>query len=226
MSNKIADNLTQVRAEIRQAAAAAQRDAADINLVAVSKTKPADAIEQAYAAGQRAFGENYVQEGVAKVQQLQTVCSDIVWHFIGPIQSNKSRDVAEHFDWVQSIDRDKIAKRLNQQRPSHLPPLQVLIQVNIDDESSKSGVQPEQLIGLAQFIVEHCDRLCLRGIMAIPSKHADEHSYSAMRTLFSALATQYDQVDTLSMGMSQDLQQAIAGGATMVRIGSAIFGAR
>jgi PLP dependent protein len=196
--------------------------------VAVSKTKPVAAISAAITAGQRHFGENYVQEGVQKIQHFSDDQS-LTWHFIGPIQSNKTRDIAEYFSWVHSIDRIKIAQRLQQQRPAQLPPLNVVIQVNIDDEDSKSGVTPAQVVELAAEISQ-LPRLKLRGLMAIPrpSQEPEQQALSlaAMQRLFLQLKAQYSDLDTLSMGMSDDLSVAIEHGSTMVRIGSAIFGPR
>ncbi|PTB85159.1 YggS family pyridoxal phosphate-dependent enzyme [Pseudidiomarina aestuarii] len=226
--NSIAEQLNEVRKQISAAASAAQREASDITLIAVSKTKPITAIEDAYAAGQRHFGENYVQEAVDKAAELKQF-DDIVWHFIGPLQSNKTAAVAETADWVHSVDREKIARRLAQQRPATKPPLNVLIQVNIDAEDTKSGVAPDAVNELAAFIAQQPE-LQLRGLMAIPaaaaSSAARKTSFQAMQGLYSQLQTQYPTVDTLSMGMSDDLDLAILHGATMVRIGTAIFGAR
>ncbi|MDR6401772.1 pyridoxal phosphate enzyme (YggS family) [Enterobacter ludwigii] len=196
----------------------------------MSKTKPASAIADAIEAGQHAFGENYVQEGVNKIRFFQEQGkTDLQWHFIGPLQSNKSRLVAEHFDWCHTIDRLRIASRLNDQRPEALPPLNVLIQVNISDENSKSGIALEELDALAADVAA-LPRLTLRGLMAIP---APESSYERqfavaqqMAVAFEALKARYETVDTLSLGMSDDMEAAIAAGSTMVRIGTAIFGAR
>ncbi|MDP9945704.1 pyridoxal phosphate enzyme (YggS family) [Enterobacter ludwigii] len=196
----------------------------------MSKTKPASAIANAIEAGQHAFGENYVQEGVDKIRFFQEQGkTDLQWHFIGPLQSNKSRLVAEHFDWCHTIDRLRIASRLNDQRPEALPPLNVLIQVNISDENSKSGIALEELDALAADVAA-LPRLTLRGLMAIP---APESSYERqfavaqqMAVAFEALKARYQTVDTLSLGMSDDMEAAIAAGSTMVRIGTAIFGAR
>ncbi|MRJ43053.1 MULTISPECIES: YggS family pyridoxal phosphate-dependent enzyme [Idiomarina] len=225
--NNIAERIKEVRNQIKQATQAAQRQPHSVQLLAVSKTKPAADVAAAHAAGQVDFGENYVQEGVQKITQLQHL--PLTWHFIGPIQSNKTKDIAEHFAWVHSLDREKIARRLSQQRPAHLPPLQVLIQINIDDESSKAGIAPAQLEQMAQLIAS-LPQLQLRGLMTIPQADASAdqqaHSFAAMQRLFLQLQTQYDQIDTLSMGMSNDLAAAIAHGSTMVRIGTAIFGAR
>lgn len=227
MINNIAERIKEVRNQIKQATQAAQRQPHSVQLLAVSKTKPAADVAAAHAAGQVDFGENYVQEGVQKITQLQHL--PLTWHFIGPIQSNKTKDIAEHFAWVHSLDREKIARRLSQQRPAHLPPLKVLIQINIDDESSKAGIAPAQLEQMAQLIAS-LPQLQLRGLMTIPQADASAdqqaHSFAAMQRLFLQLQTQYDQIDTLSMGMSNDLAAAIAHGATMVRVGTAIFGAR
>lgn len=227
------DRAHNIRTQLQQVQQRLQQltKASPVTLIAVSKTKPVTDIEQAYHAGQRAFGENYVQEGVEKTQALAHL-KDIEWHFIGPLQSNKTKDVAQHFDWVQSLDREKIARRLNEQRPAQLPPLQVLIQVNIDDEASKSGIDPAHLASFAELVAK-LPQLELRGLMAIPTPvqtEADQarlaQSFARMHDLFLALQSQYSTVDTLSMGMSGDIELAIAQGANMVRVGSAIFGAR
>jgi PLP dependent protein len=227
--SRISDNLQRLRGEVATAALASGRLPEAVRLLAVSKTFGADAVLEAYAAGQRAFGENYVQEAVDKIAALKASHPDIEWHLIGPLQSNKTRVVAEHFDWVQSVDRLKIAERLSEQRPAHLPPLQVCVQVNIDGGPSKSGVNPEALPELAAQIAQ-LPRLALRGIMTIPDATPDLIALSAVfmraNTLFSALNRQYPGCDTLSMGMSADLREAIAQGSTLVRVGSAIFGAR
>jgi len=198
-----------------------------VSLLAVSKTKPISAIEQAMAAGQRAFGENYVQEGVDKIQHFND--DSLCWHFIGPLQSNKSKPVAENFDWVHTIDRLKIAQRLNNQRPEQLPPLNVCIQINISGEANKSGISPEQLMPLAQEIAK-LEQLTLRGLMTIGHKSDDldliAEEFSQMNQLFETLKQEFATVDTLSMGMSSDLELAIQHGSTLVRIGSAIFGQR
>lgn len=228
--NDIAHNLAQVRDKISAAATRCGRASEEITLLAVSKTKPASAIADAIEAGQHAFGENYVQEGVDKIRFFQEQGkTDLQWHFIGPLQSNKSRLVAEHFDWCHTIDRLRIASRLNDQRPEALPPLNVLIQVNISDENSKSGIALEELDALAADVAA-LPRLTLRGLMAIP---APEPSYERqfavaqqMAVAFEALKARYETVDTLSLGMSDDMEAAIAAGSTMVRIGTAIFGAR
>ncbi|MCG7530922.1 YggS family pyridoxal phosphate-dependent enzyme [Psychrobium sp. MM17-31] len=203
------------------------RDENSVQLIAVSKTKPVEDITEAITAGQRDFGENYVQEGVEKVTHFND--KSLTWHFIGPLQSNKSRQVAEHFDWVHTIDRLKIAKRLNEQRGVYQQPLQVLIQVNISGEDSKSGVLPTEVMSLAKEIVSF-ERLTLRGLMTIGVKTDDvdviNQQFSTMNELLTQLKTQYTTVDTLSMGMSSDIEHAINNGSTMVRVGSAIFGAR
>lgn len=225
----IGKNLQDVREKIAAAARRCERPLEEITLLAVSKTKPASAVEEAIAAGQLAFGENYVQEGVEKIAHFAGHQPALTWHFIGPLQSNKSRLVAENFDWCHTVDRLKIAQRLNEQRPEHQPPLQVLIQVNISDEASKSGIALSDIDALADQISQ-MPRLTLRGLMAIP---AVEHDYerqlavfSQMRRAFDALMARYPQIDTLSMGMTDDMPAAIAAGSTMVRIGTAIFGAR
>lgn len=224
----IQHNLQQIRQRIAAAAASCGRDPQEITLLAVSKTKPASDVAAALAAGQRAFGENYVQEGVDKIAALGDA-GQPEWHFIGPLQSNKSRLVAENFAWCHTLDRLRIATRLNDQRPAHLPPLNVLIQVNISDESSKSGIMLEALPELAQAVAA-LPRLRLRGLMAIP---APEQSYARqlavgqrMADALASLKKHYPSVDTLSLGMSDDMDAAIAAGSTMVRIGTAIFGAR
>ncbi|HDR2758517.1 YggS family pyridoxal phosphate-dependent enzyme [Escherichia coli] len=228
--NDIAHNLAQVRDKISAAATRCGRASEEITLLAVSKTKPASAIAEAIAAGHRAFGENYVQEGVDKIRSFQEQGnSDLQWHFIGPLQSNKSRLVAEHFDWCHTVDRLRIATRLNDQRPAEMSALNVLIQINISDENSKSGIALSELDALAEEVAA-LPRLTLRGLMAIP---APESSYERqfavaqqMAVAFEALKARYETVDTLSLGMSDDMEAAIAAGSTMVRIGTAIFGAR
>ena len=228
--NDIAHNLAQVRDKISAAAARCGRAPEEVTLLAVSKTKPAGAIEEAMAAGQVAFGENYVQEGVEKIRYFQEKgATGLQWHFIGPLQSNKSRLVAEHFDWCHTVDRLKIAMRLSEQRPAQMPPLNILIQINISDEQSKSGIALDALDSLAAE-VSALPNLCLRGLMAIP---APEHEYarqfavaSQMAVALARLKAEYPTVDTLSLGMSDDMEAAIAAGSTMVRIGTAIFGAR
>ncbi|MFV3387064.1 YggS family pyridoxal phosphate-dependent enzyme [Pseudomonas sp. NY15364] len=220
----IAENIAKVGARIREAAQASQRNFADIGLLAVSKTKPADAIREAHAVGVRDFGENYLQEALEKQVELGDL--PLIWHFIGPIQSNKTRPIAEHFDWVHSVDRLKIAQRLSDQRPAHLPPLNICLQVNVSGEDSKSGCRPDELTALAQAVVA-LPNLRLRGLMAIPEPTDDvaaQHAaFARLRQLRDELAL---NLDTLSMGMSHDLEAAIAEGATWVRIGTALFGAR
>jgi len=225
----IGDKLQQVQARIVTACTAVGRDPASVHLLAVSKTFPAEAVREAHAAGQRAFGENYVQEGVAKIEALADLRSQLEWHCIGPLQSNKTRVVAEHFDWVHSIDRLKIAERLSEQRPAHVSPLQVCLQVNVDGGANKSGVAPKEVLSLARAVAA-LPRLRLRGVMAIPEPAPD---FAAQRELFLRAASAFDQIrasgielDTLSLGMSADLEAAIAAGSTMVRIGTAIFGSR
>lgn len=220
----IADNIAQVSSRIRAAALAAQRDEHSVQLLAVSKTKPAEALREAYAAGLRDFGENYLQEALGK--QLELADLPLIWHFIGPIQSNKTRAIAEHFAWVHSVDRLKIAQRLSEQRPTDLPPLNICIQVNVSGEASKSGCTPADLPALANAISE-LPRLTLRGLMAIPEPTDDraeqDAAFAAVQSLQASLNL---PLDTLSMGMSHDLESAIAQGATWVRIGTALFGAR
>jgi len=220
----IKDNLAKVELQISKACQRANRSIDDVCLLAVSKTKPTSLIEQAYLAGQRAFGESYIQEAVEKIQQLIHL-KNIDWHFIGPIQSNKTRHVAENFSWVHSVDRAKIITRLNEQRSVKDTPLNVCLQVNISDEISKSGINVNELAELAQ-LVDDSEHLNLRGIMAIPKKNDSVSSLKKMFDLYSQLKQQYATVDTLSMGMSADLTDAIANGSTVVRIGTAIFGAR
>ncbi|CAI8880246.1 PLP homeostasis protein [Pseudomonas chlororaphis] len=224
----IADNIALVSARIRAAAQASQRDEGSIHLLAVSKTKPAVALREAYAAGLRDFGENYLQEALGKQAELGDL--PLSWHFIGPIQSNKTRAIAENFAWVHSVDRLKIAQRLSEQRPADLPPLNICIQVNVSGEASKSGCTPADLPALASAIGA-LPRLKLRGLMAIPEptedRAAQDAAFAAVRRLNENLRTSLDlPTDTLSMGMSHDLEAAIAQGATWVRIGTALFGAR
>ena len=220
----IADNIGVVSQRIRAAAEAVQRDPDSVHLLAVSKTKPAQAVREAYAAGLRDFGENYLQEALSK--QVELTDLPLSWHFIGPIQSNKTRAIAEHFDWVHSVDRLKIAQRLSEQRPADLPPLNICIQVNVSGEASKSGCTPADLPALASAI-SALPRLTLRGLMAIPEptedRAAQDAAFAAVQSLQASLNL---PLDTLSMGMSHDLESAIAQGATWVRIGTALFGAR
>ncbi|MCL6556699.1 MAG: YggS family pyridoxal phosphate-dependent enzyme [Burkholderiales bacterium] len=216
-----------VRRRIEKAAAECGRDPATITLLAVSKTFGADAIRAAYACGQRAFGESYVKEALAKMAALNDLA--IEWHFIGPVQSNKTRPIAEHFAWVHSVDREKIARRLAEQRPASLPPLNVCVQVNVSGEAAKSGVAPEAVAPLARFIAT-LPRLRLRGLMTIPEATPDvtllRRRFRLLRELKDALGREGLELDTLSMGMSQDLEAAVCEGATLVRVGSAIFGER
>ena len=218
----IDDNLQAVRQRISRAAAAAGRDPGSVTLLAVSKTHPAALIEQALAAGQRAFGENYVQEAVEKMDALAG--TSIEWHLIGPLQSNKTRVVAARFQWVQSVESEKVARRLSEQRPAGLPALNVLIQVNVSGEVSKSGVAPEEVFLLAKKIIT-LPRLKLRGLMAIPEPGADVARYRELKNLYEKLKSEL-RFDTLSVGMSDNMEAAIAEGSTMVRVGTAIFGVR
>ncbi|QZD70894.1 YggS family pyridoxal phosphate-dependent enzyme [Pseudomonas sp. 3-2] len=220
----IADNIQLVSSRIQAAVKAAGRDENSVQLLAVSKTKPAQALREAYAAGLRDFGENYLQEALGK--QLELADLPLIWHFIGPIQSNKTRSIAEHFAWVHSVDRLKIAQRLSEQRPADLPPLNICIQVNVSGEASKSGCTPLDLPALAQAI-SALPRLKLRGLMAIPEPTEDRAEQDAAFAAVQKLQAGLDlPLDTLSMGMSHDLESAIAQGATWVRIGTALFGAR
>ena len=221
--------LQQLRQRIDDACTLAERPVQSVTLLAVSKTFGADAVRQAQATGQRAFGENYVQEALAKIEALADLRPALEWHLIGPLQSNKTREVAAAFDWVHTVDRLKIAERLSAQRPDHLPPLQVCLQVNVSGEASKAGVEPSDAAVLASAVAA-LPRLRLRGLMSIPEPVDDFEAQRAphrrLRALFDALRSQGLALDTLSMGMSADLEAAIAEGSTMVRVGSAIFGAR
>lgn len=227
MSPSVSDNLVQVRKRIELAALAAGRPADAVKLLAVSKTMPAQAVREAYAAGQLAFGENYIQEGVDKIAALADL--PLEWHCIGPIQSNKTKLVAENFAWVHSIDRLKIAERLSAQRPANLPALQICLQVNVDGGSNKSGVAPAELLELAQAVAQ-LPQLQLRGIMTIPEPAENEAAARAVhrqaKDLFDGLKAAGLSVDTLSMGMTGDLEAAVAEGSTCVRVGTAIFGQR
>ena len=235
--NSIVVNLIQVRNRIELAALAAKREPEEVELLAVSKTFPASAVEEAMHAGQSAFGENYVQEGVEKIIQLAKLRPWLIWHFIGPLQSNKTRDVAEHFDWVHSVDRLKIAERLSTQRGEfpNLPELQLCVQVNVSEEDSKSGVALTEAEALCDAISQ-LPNVTLRGLMAIPAPNPDakiqREAFAAVQDCFRKIQTSralvpgYQFFDTLSMGMSDDLEAAIAEGSTMVRIGTAIFGKR
>ena len=220
----IADNLSALATRIDSAARAAGREPASVHLLAVSKTKPASAIREIHAAGVRDVGENYLQEALAKQVELRDL--PLIWHFIGPIQSNKTKAIAEHFDWVHSVDRLKIAQRLSEQRPSALPPLNICLQVNVSGEQSQSGCAPADLPALANAVAA-LPNLRLRGLMAIPEPSEDratqEAAFASLRQLQEGLGL---GLDTLSMGMSHDLEAAIAQGATWVRIGTALFGVR
>jgi pyridoxal phosphate enzyme (YggS family) len=227
----IGANLQAVNERIGRAAQLAGRDPRTISLIAVTKTHPVEAIEEAHAAGQRAFGENYVQEALDKMRHFaaRAEARDIEWHMIGPLQSNKTRVVAESFAWVHSVEREKIAERLSEQRPAALGPLNVLLQVNVSGEASKSGVAPDKIAPLAQRVAA-LPRLRLRGLMAIPEPTRDamlqRARFRTLRELLERLRAEGLALDTLSMGMSDDLEAAVAEGATMLRIGTAIFGVR
>jgi hypothetical protein len=227
----ISQNLQAVKERIATAAHAAARSPQEVALLAVSKTFGPDAVLEAAEAGQCAFGENYLQEALDKMAAVRAARPALLleWHFIGPIQSNKTRPIAEHFDWVHSVDREKIAQRLSEQRPAHLPPLNICLQVNISGEASKSGIAPEELPELARRVAA-LPRLKLRGLMAIPEPEEDPERQRApfrrLHLLKEELRGQGLVLDTLSMGMSADLVAAIAEGATIVRIGTAIFGQR
>jgi len=225
----INERVLAVNGRIARACAEARRDVASVTLLAVSKQQPASAVRAAYACGLRRFGENYVQEGLDKIAALADLRGQIEWHLIGPLQSNKTRAVAEAFDWVHGIDRLKIAERLSAQRPAELPPLQVCLQVNVSGEASKSGVTPGELPALAAAVAR-LPRLKLRGLMSIPEPTDDpaaqRASHRALRELAEGLRRDGIALDTLSMGMSADLDAAIAEGSTLVRVGTALFGAR
>ena len=225
----IGSNLQEVRQRIATACEHAGRDAKEVTLLAVSKTFPADAVRDAHAAGQHAFGENYVQEALDKIAALADLRTQLQWHLIGPLQSNKTRPVAEAFDWVHAVDRLKIAQRLSEQRPAGLPPLQLCLQVNISGEGSKSGAAPADVPTLARAVAA-LPRVRLRGLMAIPEPAdgaaAQRAPHRALRELLLALNADGLALDTLSMGMSDDLEAAVAEGATLLRVGRAIFGRR
>jgi pyridoxal phosphate enzyme (YggS family) len=231
LSEALQVRLTRVHERISAAARAAGRDPASIRLVAVSKTFGPQDVLAAARAGQAAFGENYVQEAVAKIASLRQLAAGLAleWHFIGPIQSNKTRDIAQYFDWVQSVDRERIAARLSDQRSPDAVPLNVLVQVNVSGEVAKSGAHPGCVLALARRVAA-LPRLRLRGLMAIPAPETDplrqRPPFARLRALFDSLRDAGLAVDTLSMGMSDDLEAAVAEGATMVRVGSAIFGPR
>ncbi|MFM9927030.1 YggS family pyridoxal phosphate-dependent enzyme [Variovorax sp. H27-G14] len=228
----IGDDLQQVNNRIAQACVTAGRNPREVRLLAVSKTFGPEAVREAHAAGQRAFGENYVQEGLDKIEALADLRASLQWHCIGPLQSNKTRPVAEQFDWVHSVDRLKIAERLSAQRPTHLAPLNVCLQVNVDGGANKSGVPPQEAVALARAVAA-LPQLRLRGLMAIPEP-AD--GFDAQRELFVRAHAVFQSIldagiagaelDTLSLGMSADLEAAISAGSTMVRVGTAIFGGR
>ncbi|WP_431024524.1 YggS family pyridoxal phosphate-dependent enzyme [Halomonas sp. H5] len=226
----LSESLAAANRRLAEALAKAGREPAAARLLAVSKTKPALMVREAYRLGQRDFGENYLQEALEKQVALADL-PDIVWHFIGPLQSNKSRAVAEHFAWLHSLDREKLARRLSEQRPTHLPPLNVCLQVNISDEATKAGVSLDDLPALAAAVVA-LPGLSLRGLMAIPAPaqggEAQREPYARLRQALEALRQRFPEapLDTLSMGMSDDLEAAVAEGATWVRLGTAIFGAR
>ncbi len=220
---RISENLESVQTRVRQCGG----EATPVRLIAVSKTKPAGVIREAAQAGQQDFGENYLQEAVEKIEALKDL--NLTWHFIGHLQSNKTRPVAEHFDWVHTLDRLKIARRLASQRPTSLPPLNVLLQLNYDDEATKSGCNPADLALLAAQVAE-LEGLRLRGIMSIPAPQSDPQKQletcRGVRLVFDELRKQFPDLDTLSLGMSADLEAAIQAGSTMVRVGTDIFGAR
>lgn len=224
----IAQNLGKVRARLENACRAAGRPPENVTLIAVGKTFAPTALAQAFAAGQRDFGENYLQEALPKIAALPR--GQIIWHFIGPVQSNKTREIAEHFDWAHTVDREKIARRLSGQRSAGLPPLNICVQVNISGENSKSGVTPDEAGALCRMVAA-LPRLKLRGLMAIPapgSKEDPRTAYRRLRKLFEEIRRAWPalQMDTLSAGMSDDLEAAVAEGSTMVRVGTAIFGTR
>lgn len=225
----IASNIQQVRERIARACAAAQRPVQSVTLLTVSKTFGADEVREAAAAGERRFGENYVQEAIEKIEVLADLRSQIEWHLIGPLQSNKTRVAAKYFDWVHSVDRLKIAERLSEQRGPDQPPLNLCLQVNVSGEASKSGVAPDELPALAHAVAA-LPRVRLRGLMSIPEPSDDPAQqaapHRALRQLFHRLQQEGLELDTLSMGMSADLEAAIAEGSTMVRVGTAIFGRR
>jgi pyridoxal phosphate enzyme (YggS family) len=233
--SRISSNLQAVRQTIADAAKNVSRRPDEIRLLAVSKTFGPQAVIEAAKAGQTVFGENYLQEALEKMAAVQAMAPglQLEWHYIGPIQSNKTRAIAEHFDWVHSVDREKIARRLSEQRPGHLPPLNVCLQVNVSGEASKSGVQPDEVLPLVQA-VKGMPKLVLRGFMTIPEPVEDVAQqripFAKMRRLYEQLRAQLQEegilIDTLSMGMSADMEAAIAEGATIVRIGTAIFGQR
>ncbi len=225
----IAENIQEVHQRIAAACALARRPAHSVTLLAVGKTFPADAVRAAFDAGERSFGENYVQEAIDKIAALADLRERVQWHLIGPLQSNKTRAVAEAFDWVHTVDRLKIAQRLSEQRPAGLPPLQLCLQVNISGEASKSGLAVDEVPDVARAVAA-LPRVRLRGLMAVPAPAGDPAAqrvpHARLRELLAGLQRDGLDVDTLSMGMTADLEAAIAEGATIVRVGTAIFGAR
>ena len=225
----IAENLQEVRRRISAACALARRPVESVTLLAVAKTFPVEAVRAAFDAGERSFGENYVQEAFDKITALTDLRSHLQWHLIGPLQSNKTRAVAESFDWVHTVDRLKVAQRLSEQRPAGLPPLQLCLQVNISGESSKSGLATDEVLDVARTVAA-LPRVRLRGLMAVPAPASDPAEqrlpHARLRELLARLQRDGLDVDTLSMGMTVDLEAAIAEGATIVRVGTAIFGAR
>ena len=227
-TEQIAARIAQIKAQIAQSARANNRNPDHIQLLGVSKTKPVSDIISAYEAGHRNFGENYVQESIEKIQQM-TEYSDILWHFIGPLQSNKSKFIAEYFDWMHSLDRIKIAKRLHEQRSVHQKPLNVCVQINIDDEENKAGIMPSQALNFIEQL-QSLERITCKGLMTIPKAGVSDterkDSFSKMHELFTLCTNTFPNIDTLSMGMSDDLDIAVECGSTMVRVGTAIFGPR
>jgi len=225
----IAENIQEVRQRIATACALARRPVESVTLLAVAKTFPVEAVRAAFDAGERSFGENYVQEALDKITALADLRGPLQWHLIGPLQSNKTRVVAESFDWVHTVDRLKIAQRLSEQRPAGLPPLQLCLQVNISGEASKSGLAAEEVLAVARSVAA-LPRVRLRGLMAVPAPASDPAAqrlpHARLRELLARLQRDGLDVDTLSMGMTADLEAAIAEGATIVRVGTAIFGAR
>lgn len=229
--NPIALNLQEINKRINDACTSSHRELKSVKLLAVSKTQPAQAVREAFLAGQTAFGENYLQEAIEKIEGLKEFRSQIEWHLIGPLQSNKTRPASENFDWVQSVDRQKIAERLSEQRPKHLDPLKVCVQINISGEDSKSGISPDEAVDLC-IKVAKLPNLSLRGLMTIPEPGAKNMTLKSMKDMFELIKSNLHKenlapdFDTLSLGMSDDLEDAIAAGSTMVRIGTAIFGKR
>jgi len=229
--HNIATQLSLIQERIEKACIASNRAPSSVNLLAVSKMQTSEQIQEAFLAGQRDFGENYLQEALEKIDQLKSIRSDIRWHLIGPLQSNKTKPAAENFDWIQSVDRLKIAQRLSDQRPETLPPLNICVQVNISEESSKSGAPKAEALDLCKAIAS-LPKLRLRGLMAIPEPGTGDQPHRHMHELFIKIQSSLkasglgEEFDTLSLGMSDDLELAIAQGSTMVRIGTAIFGAR